>query len=1094
MRTNKYIQFWSILLVFLTVFGIGNAWGAYTALSLPASWTAKEGRDAYTADKGCQWSLGTDYSSSGTYLKFNEEDCYLTIKLADAPEQLSYSIKSNSFSGGTFKVQQSPDSVTFTNVAVYTSISDGSKNHTLAHNTRYIRFIYTYKKTGNVGLGTIAITKCTTTRTVTFNKQGGIFDDDSEFTRTTPSYQIDEASNGAGITLPSISPSSACAAEGWGFCGWSTAAVASETTTIPTTIVGKAGDKYYPSANTPLHAVFVKGEYTKETTSITDDAKYLIVANSGGKNYILKYSNVDIGGYTGVEAAQIDETSDGKYDASTVIPNWMYTFDNTSSSYYIRDVISTAASNYVDFTYGSNWYGFTSSSADPCTFSVSAGVWNIVSDYDSETYLGFDATDKAFFAYESAKDILLYKAGTITYYSTPSCCDKAVALSYNSAGSANVSAMSFSETSLATCSSTAGDREVTITVTPSTGYLFKSGDELTWTKSSGTIPSDPTKVSGPTLSAGKYVFVYRFAQNDNGAGTFAATASTYTNYRTVCSATYDIELNKNGGDADGSATVASNGTQLKNISAPTKTGYKVAGYYAESGKTNLVAAADGTLEKDVEISSTDWTNSDGEWIKGSGATLYAKWEAISYSVRFNKNNESATGTMSNESYDYDESKKLTDNAFSLTGYTFAGWATTSDGDVEYDDKESVSNLSSTDGAVVDLYAVWTANKYTLTLSASGETSSVGSQTVQATYGSSMPLKTTADGTPAVVDPSKTGYTFDGWEYNSTQYYSYDAGEDEISSAHDWDVADNVTLTPRWNINSYTLTWDLDGGTVTEAGTGAAVDATGTPSSSVNYGASITAPTVTKAGYTFAGWDVTPASTMPASNTTYTATWTEKTVTGWTWTNHRGGATITSDPIVIYVGQKVQLDIAYLPADVLSTHTVKENYDYTRSDGDSYLKYVSKASAYFTFSGKAAKSSTSITFTHTEDTSDPKAFAKTVNVEVRALPTDTYLDLVHGVSFSGPYGATLIDSDYGVQFTYTAPGGDVSDWSSSYANTCEQYHVHLIGWVESSWADEHLGDAVMPNTAAITSSGYYHPVGETMTVSGKTYYAVWAKVE
>lgn len=77
--------------------------------------------------------------------------------------------------------------------------------------------------------------------------------------------------------------------------------------------------------------------------------------------------------------------------------------------------------------------------------------------------------------------------------------------------------------------------------------------------------------------------------------------------------------------------------------------------------------------------------------------------------------------------------------------------------------------------------------------------------------------------------------------------------------------------------AYTLTWDLDGGTVTTAGTGAAVDATGAPNTIVKAGASITAPVVTKTGFTFAGWSdgssvVTPVTTMPAANTTYTATW------------------------------------------------------------------------------------------------------------------------------------------------------------------------------------------------------------------------------
>ena len=74
--------------------------------------------------------------------------------------------------------------------------------------------------------------------------------------------------------------------------------------------------------------------------------------------------------------------------------------------------------------------------------------------------------------------------------------------------------------------------------------------------------------------------------------------------------------------------------------------------------------------------------------------------------------------------------------------------------------------------------------------------------------------------------------------------------------------------------AYTLTWNLDGGTVTTAGTQAPIDATGTPSGYVEKGASLTAPTVTKAGSVFNAWTPAVAATMPAANTTYTATWTE----------------------------------------------------------------------------------------------------------------------------------------------------------------------------------------------------------------------------
>ena len=75
--------------------------------------------------------------------------------------------------------------------------------------------------------------------------------------------------------------------------------------------------------------------------------------------------------------------------------------------------------------------------------------------------------------------------------------------------------------------------------------------------------------------------------------------------------------------------------------------------------------------------------------------------------------------------------------------------------------------------------------------------------------------------------------------------------------------------------AYQLAWNLDGGTVTTAGTQAPVDAIGTPSGYVAKGATLTAPVVEKTGYTFDGWNTsggTAAATMPAANTTYTATW------------------------------------------------------------------------------------------------------------------------------------------------------------------------------------------------------------------------------
>lgn len=126
-----------------------------------------------------------------------------------------------------------------------------------------------------------------------------------------------------------------------------------------------------------------------------------------------------------------------------------------------------------------------------------------------------------------------------------------------------------------------------------------------------------------------------------------------------------------------------------------------------------------------------------------------------------------------------------------------------------------------------------------------------------TYGSSTTLKTA----------SKTGYTFGGW------YTSYDCSTGLVTSLGATAYTADITLYAKWTVNSHTLTWNLEGGTVTTVGTGAALNATGSPSGSVNYGTTVTAPVVTKAGYTFNAWSPTVVSPMPDEDKTYTATWT-----------------------------------------------------------------------------------------------------------------------------------------------------------------------------------------------------------------------------
>ena len=99
-----------------------------------------------------------------------------------------------------------------------------------------------------------------------------------------------------------------------------------------------------------------------------------------------------------------------------------------------------------------------------------------------------------------------------------------------------------------------------------------------------------------------------------------------------------------------------------------------------------------------------------------------------------------------------------------------------------------------------------------------------------------------------ADPTKEGYTFIGW-YNGESEWDFETP-----------VTADLTLTAKWQINQYTITFDTAGGSEVAPIT-------------QDYGTTITAPAnPTKTGYTFAGWDKTIPTTMPAEDMTITAQW------------------------------------------------------------------------------------------------------------------------------------------------------------------------------------------------------------------------------
>jgi len=92
-------------------------------------------------------------------------------------------------------------------------------------------------------------------------------------------------------------------------------------------------------------------------------------------------------------------------------------------------------------------------------------------------------------------------------------------------------------------------------------------------------------------------------------------------------------------------------------------------------------------------------------------TFYAHWKYNSYSVRFDANG--GIGEMEGQSFTVNGAAGLSANQFVRKDCRFAGWALSSDGEVEYADGAEVVNLSFEQDAVVTLYAVWEEQAWTV---------------------------------------------------------------------------------------------------------------------------------------------------------------------------------------------------------------------------------------------------------------------------------------------------------------------------------------------------------------------------------------------
>ena len=333
-----------------------------------------------------------------------------------------------------------------------------------------------------------------------------------------------------------------------------------------------------------------------------------------------------------------------------------------------------------------------------------------------------------------------------------------------------------------------------------------------------------------------------------------------------------------------------------------------------------------------------WLGSDGEsyvpgaMIPAGVASLTAQWTALTYSVTLHANG----GTISSgnvTSYNYGEGATLpaADNT-TREGYTFAGWY-----DNEVLTGNPITEISTDETGNRTYWAKWTINQYTITFDTDGgsevapitqdygtaitapadptregytftgwdtaipATMPAGDMTITAQWTVNQYTITydldggTAEGNPdtytvetdafTLKNPTRPGYTFTGWSGTGL------TGEDNLTVTIPKGSTGNRSYTAHWSLNTYSITYDLNGGT-----------ASGNPTSYTVESATITLNQPTKTGYTFTGWSGTDLTgednltvTIPAGSTgdrSYTAHWSLNT---YSITYDLDGGTVSGNP-------------------------------------------------------------------------------------------------------------------------------------------------------------------------------------------------------
>ena len=612
---------------------------------------------------------------------------------------------------------------------------------------------------------------------------------------------------------------------GYTFLGWSTSPSASSASYQP-------GEWYYANADRTFYAVWKKNAPTSYTVS------YDANGGSGAPGSQTKTQDITLtlsgtkptrSGYTFLGWATSSSATSASYQ-----PGGSYTANASVTLYAVWSC--NHASTKTVWDTGCKWRkvcnncGATLSSGTthgPYTY----GDWVFYSGSQHSRYktcIHGDYTTTEYASHNTSNRYEQYSASQHKRYSYCADCNSAI-------GSVSYEGHTFTN-------STSNGQVVS--TCKLCGYTKTSAQTYTISYNANggfNVPASQTKVHGVTLTLSStvpyrtnYEFVGWSASSSATTATYTAGGS-YTGNVSVTlfavwkykPATYTVSYDANGGTgAPGRQTKTYGVTLTLTTLIPTRRNYSFVGWSKDRNATSASYTAGGSYTDNADV------------------TLYAVWryDPETYSIRYNANG--GTGAPANQSKTYGVPLTLSAVKPTRAGYEFLGWATSRNATTS----EYAPGERYTDEESVTFYAVWRyiPKTYTVSYDANGGGNTPASQTK--TEDVTLILTSTI--------PTRYGYTFKGWAMSSS------ATSATYQSGGSYTANESVTLYAVWEINTYTVSFDANGGT----------NAPNSQKKTHGQNLILTVAIPTRPNHVFLGWaaDSSATSIAYAPGATYTA--------------------------------------------------------------------------------------------------------------------------------------------------------------------------------------------------------------------------------